>query len=79
MVRTQIYLTEQEKSAVRAIAAKTGRKESEIIRHAVDEMILKFSLRHREETLSNAAGIWRDRSDLPDFARLRDSWNRTDP
>jgi hypothetical protein len=32
MVRTQIYLTEQEQSALRTISGNTGRSQSELIR-----------------------------------------------
>ena len=38
MVRTQIYLTEEERDGLDAIAKSTDKKQSEIIREAVDQL-----------------------------------------
>jgi predicted DNA-binding protein len=40
MVRTQVYLEESASKALRSIALKTGRKQSELIREAIDKLIL---------------------------------------
>ena len=51
MVRTQIYLTEEEKLALGTISQKAGKKQSELIREAVDELIAKYSESRRQEIL----------------------------
>ena len=76
MVRTQIYLTEDQRAAVAAIADQIGKRQSEVIREAVDRFIEQKSRRRREVIIREAAGIWRDRTDLPDPDALRRGWDR---
>ena len=76
MVRTQIYLTENQRAEVAAIADRSGKRQSEIIREAVDRFIEQKSPGRREAILREAAGIWRDRTDLPDLDALRRGWDR---
>ena len=76
MVRTQIYLTEEERSALQAIAYEKGKKLSELIRQAVDGLIAQHPLKDREVLLRNAKGLWKDRQDLPDFRSLRIEFDR---
>ena len=76
MVRTQIYLTEWERAALNALSAETGKKQSELIREAIDEFIAKLSQSRRDMVLDRVAGIWKGRDDLPDFTELRKSWDR---
>ncbi len=47
MFRTQIYLTENEKNALQNISSETGKKQSELIRQAVDSLIEKFTNTNR--------------------------------
>ena len=74
MVRTQIYLTEDERDGLEAVAKSTNRKRSEIIREAVDRFLDLANGRHRKAILKKAAGLWKNRNDLPDFAAIRRSW-----
>lgn len=77
MVRTQIYLTERQRDELAAIAKTVGKKQSELIRDAVDRLIDQSGHNRRRAVLREAAGIWRDRDDLPDFEATRAEWDRT--
>lgn len=76
MVRTQIYLTERQREKLNAIAQKEDKTQSELIRMAIDRLIDEASAGRRETVLREAAGIWKDRTDLPDFKTTRDEWDR---
>ncbi len=76
MIRTQIYLTEQEMDALRALSAESGKKQSELIREAIDSLIAKSSKTQCQDVLDRTAGMWKNREDLPDFRELRSGWDR---
>jgi metal-responsive CopG/Arc/MetJ family transcriptional regulator len=76
MVRTQIYLTENQRDELATMAKSAGKKQSELIREAIDRFINQSGSSHRELVLREAAGIWKDRTDLPDFKSIRAEWNR---
>jgi metal-responsive CopG/Arc/MetJ family transcriptional regulator len=76
MVRTQIYLTEQERRGLDRVVADTGKKQSELIREAIDRFLEQMSSGWRNTVLKEAAGLWRNREDLPDFETERRSWDR---
>ncbi len=76
MVRTQIYLTETEREALVNLAQNTGKKQSELIREAIDQFIERSKSSYRETILKRTAGIWKDRNDLPDFGKMRAEWDR---
>jgi len=76
MVRTQIYLTERQRDELAAIARIAGKKQSELIREAIDRLIDQAGHSRREVVLREAAGIWKDRADLPDFKAMRAEWDR---
>lgn len=77
MVRTQIYLTEDQRAEIATIANRSGKRQSEIIREALDRFIEQTSRHRREAVLREAAGIWRDRMDLPDLDAMRREWDRS--
>jgi len=77
MVRTQIYLTKRQRNELAAIAKTTGKKQSELIREAIDRLIDQGGRSRRKAVLRMAAGIWKDRTDLPDFREVRAEWDRT--
>ena len=76
MVRTQIYLTKTQRDELAAIAEKSGKKQSELIREAIDCFIAQVSGSRRKMVLQEAAGIWKNRKDLPDFKATRAEWDR---
>ena len=77
MVRTQVYLTEEERTGLSTLGEATGKKQAQLIREAVDRMLDTASDSRRASVLSSAAGMWRDRRDLPDFNAIRQSWDRS--
>ena len=76
MIRTQIYLTVEEMNALKALSNTTGKKQSELIREAVDEFLVKRDRTARRQVIDNVAGIWQNRMDLPDFNEIRREWDR---
>lgn len=76
MIRTQIYLTDQQRAELSAISKTLGKKQSELIREAIDRYIDQASDKWRKSVLQEAAGIWKDRTDLPDFTKIRIEWDR---
>ncbi|HOU15552.1 MAG TPA: ribbon-helix-helix domain-containing protein [Anaerolineae bacterium] len=75
MNRTQIYLTEEEQNALRAIANMRETTQSEVIREAIDQYIVKHQQVYRVQMLREARGIWAVRDDINATA-LRAEWDR---
>lgn len=77
MVRTQIYLTEEQRRALERLVAGTGRRKSDLIREALDDYLARQKPRDWKEALRACYGMWADRDDLDDFvAGLRAGWGR---
>lgn len=76
MIRTQIYLTDKQRSELAVIAENMGKKQSEIIREAIDRLIDQTGQNRKKTALKEAAGIWKNRDDLPDFRAIRSEWDR---
>jgi predicted DNA-binding protein len=77
MVRTQVLLTDQEKKALSVLSLRLGRKQSELIREAIDSFIARFSTEKREDIVDRLSGMWADREDSFTAASLRREWDRT--
>ena len=76
MIRTQIYITDKQREELAIIAKNLGKKQSELIREAIDRLIEQSGENRRNMALRNAAGIWKNRNDLPDFKAIRSEWDR---
>jgi Arc/MetJ-type ribon-helix-helix transcriptional regulator len=65
MVRTQIYLEEEQVAALRRLAAQTGRRQSALIRDAVDRLIAQAPTKEDRRTrLQRAFGAWAGQDDI---------------
>jgi hypothetical protein len=76
MIRTQIYLTEEEHRNLHLLSRRKGSSLSELIRGAIDQMLSHSKSVDRLELMREARGIWKERNDLPDFDHLRGEFDR---
>jgi hypothetical protein len=81
--RVQIYLTDEQRQAMRLIAALEGKTQSEVIRTALDCFIAGERRDGRLDGLRAGAGLWKDRDDeralvmrRVEFDRLNESGAR---
>ena len=75
MIRTQIYLTEGQRQGINHLAHRTGRKQSEIIRQAIDEYLTRSGPEDKLTRLRRARGLWKDRKAV-DIRALREEFDR---
>ena len=66
MEKIQVFLREEQRDQLRKIAARTGQRQSVLIRRGVDLMIeeTRDSARQWHSALQAIKGIWSDRDDL---------------
>ncbi len=76
MRRTQIYLTGDQRKALKTIGERLGRSQSDVIREAIDRLLEVYQDGNRLELLRQARGLWADRDDLPDFQTIRAELDR---
>ena len=77
MIRTQIYLTEEERAALKRLAEERSTSQSALIREAVDLYLDDHSHEERLAKLRAARGMWKDREDLHEtFRAIRESMDR---
>jgi Arc/MetJ-type ribon-helix-helix transcriptional regulator len=77
MVRTQVYLTEEQERGLKQLAASSGRKQSELIREAIERYLAEHRPKDWREGLEAMRGMWADRDDLDDLhAEVGRDWER---
>jgi predicted DNA-binding protein len=77
MVRTQIYLTDEQKRQLERLASASGKKQSEMIREAIDGYLVEQEPQDWKAALEAARGMWTDRGDFDGCTRdLRSEWER---
>lgn len=76
MERTQVYLTHEQRRELKKLAARSGKRQSELIREAIDALVAGAEKKSWKSGMMAAAGLWENRDDLPDFARLRTELDR---
>ncbi len=79
MRKVQVFLRDDQKAALKRLAARTGRRQSDLIRSGVDLVLESDRLDTagwREATRA-AAGLWKDRDDLDTVVKaVRDAAKR---
>ena len=76
MQRTLIHLSDAERSGLQAMALRSGRSQSALIRDAIDAFLQQHEPQGRLARLRQARGLWARRSDLPDWPALRQEFDR---
>jgi len=76
MIRTQIYLTEEEKAGLESIALALGKNKSDLIRRAVDDLLARQGAVNKTKILDEIAGAWSARNDIPEVRALRAGWKQ---
>lgn len=74
MIRTQIYLTKEEHAGVGELAKQRNKRQSEIIRQAIDEYLVRSKPEGRLSQLRKGRGLWKDRE--IDLRALRSEFDR---
>jgi predicted transcriptional regulator len=75
MIRTQIYLTEEEHLGISELAKSTSKRQSEVIRQAIDEYLTRKKPEDKLAKIRRAKGMWKNRSDL-DLSESRLEFDR---
>jgi Arc/MetJ-type ribon-helix-helix transcriptional regulator len=75
MVRTQVYLTEEQERGLKRLVASSGRKQSELIRAAVEDYITEHQPKDWKRALEACFGMWADRDDVAGLhERVQEEW-----
>jgi len=76
MQRTPIYLSESERQGLEALALRSGRSQSALIREAIDSFLERHQPEGRLARLRQARGLWAGREDLPSWPDPRRELDR---
>ena len=64
MIRTQIYLTEEEHAGIRSLSNSLNKRQSELIRQAIDEFLIRSNPKNKLARIREAKGMWKDRGNF---------------
>lgn len=66
MQKIQVFLREDQKTGLKSLSARTGVRQSDLVRQGVDLLLEGASQRTTDwrEATRAAAGVWRERADL---------------
>jgi hypothetical protein len=71
MIRTQVFLSKEQRDGLRAVSRTTGKTQSALMRDAIDQFLDLAGGNQRLAVLRMAAGLWANRRDIPDFDAQR--------
>ena len=74
-----LTLSDRDADALRDLTRRTGRSMEELLGEAVHRFLAPPSPGDGPDAVRRAAGIWKDRDDLPSLAELRGEWERRVP
>jgi hypothetical protein len=77
MQRTQIYLSEAVRQGLQALALRSGRSQSALIREVIDAFLQQQQPQGSLARLRQARGLWAECTDLPDWSALRGELDRS--
>lgn len=74
MQKIQVFLRDDQKQALKKLSARTGARQSDLVRQSVDLLLESASQKPDDwrEATRAAAGLWEDR-DAADFESMRDA------
>ncbi len=64
MRRIPLFLTPDQVTALKALAARTGESASAVVRRALDDYLAKERPEDRLQSLRSVRGLWKGRKDL---------------
>ncbi|MFD1470170.1 hypothetical protein ACFQ48_18220 [Hymenobacter caeli] len=70
----QLALSPADSEAVRQLAQRTGKAETELLHEAVAELMQRATLENWQVALRRVKGMWADHPDAPDVRKLREGW-----
>jgi Ribbon-helix-helix domain len=82
MQKIQVFLRDDQKTGLKSLSARTGVRQSDLVRQGVDLLLESASRRRTDwrEATRAAAGLWRERTDLDAInEELRASFRRRFP
>lgn len=69
-------LSEDQIKQLTELSERTGRKVADLVREAIDQFLALHEPLGQRPEFKQARGMWKDRTDLPDFEQLRPEADR---